>query len=119
MAVDFYRMVGAEIAEIRRARELTQEQLAEAAGLSAAYLSRIEAGARRATLEVLREIATALDVKVAVLVAEEPRAIPPVPVAVVRSRRQRELLRVSGLLSPRDLRLLLDFASLLGSRRGS
>lgn len=44
----------------REYRGLTQQQLAETADLSPAYLSQIESGKRTGTAEILKSIATAL-----------------------------------------------------------
>jgi DNA-binding XRE family transcriptional regulator len=44
----------------REHRKLTQEQLAEAAGISKSYLSQIESGKRRGTTNVLVALANAL-----------------------------------------------------------
>lgn len=46
----------------REYRGLTQEQLAQAAGISTPYLSQIETGKRRGTMEVLSAIAKTLQV---------------------------------------------------------
>lgn len=46
----------------REARGLTQQQLAEAAGISIPYLSQIEAGNRKGSAEVLAALARALRV---------------------------------------------------------
>jgi DNA-binding XRE family transcriptional regulator len=46
----------------REARGLTQQQLAEAAGISIPYLSQIEAGKRKGSAEVLAALARALRV---------------------------------------------------------
>ena len=46
----------------REYRELTQQQLAETAGISKPYLSQIETGKRIGTAEILSAIAKALDV---------------------------------------------------------
>ena len=45
----------------REYREMTQAQLAEKAGISAAFLSQIESGKRTGSTDVLKAIATALD----------------------------------------------------------
>jgi DNA-binding XRE family transcriptional regulator len=58
----------------REYRGLSQKQLAQAAGISKAYLSQIETGKRRGTTEVLSAIAQALKVtidEVVVTQAEE------------------------------------------------
>ncbi len=46
----------------REYRGLTQQQLADAAGISKPYLSQIETGKRKGTTEILSAIAKALDV---------------------------------------------------------
>jgi phage repressor protein C with HTH and peptisase S24 domain len=48
------------IREIRRAKDITLESLAEETGISTSYLSRIEGGSRKASLENLIRIARAL-----------------------------------------------------------
>lgn len=48
------------IASLRRARGLTLEQLAEASGLSAGYLSRLQTGKRDLSVEAAEQIAAAL-----------------------------------------------------------
>jgi phage repressor protein C with HTH and peptisase S24 domain len=60
------------IKEVRKAKGLTQEQLAEAVGLDVSYISRMESGKRRVSLENLAPIATALKVSVKDLVPDEP-----------------------------------------------
>lgn len=55
----------------REFRELTQQQLAETAGISKPYLSQIETGKRRGTTEVLATIANALNVSIDELVTQE------------------------------------------------
>lgn len=62
---DLYRSVGLRIATERKARGMTQEQLAEVAELNASYVARIEAGARKATLETLLRISSALETPIA------------------------------------------------------
>ena len=47
---------------LREYRELTQQQLADTAGISKPYLSQIETGKRMGTTEILSAIAKALDV---------------------------------------------------------
>lgn len=47
----------------REYRELTQPSLAKSAGISAAYLSQIESGARQGSIDSLRALAEALHVE--------------------------------------------------------
>lgn len=55
----------------RNKRKLTQEALAEMAGISSAYCAQIETGVRIPTTFVLIKIADALDVPLDVLVREK------------------------------------------------
>ena len=54
--------VGTRIGRLRRERNISQRQLALAAAVSSTYLSKIEAGQRRPSLEVVRRFAPALGV---------------------------------------------------------
>jgi transcriptional regulator with XRE-family HTH domain len=54
--------------KLREAKRLTQEQLAEKAGFSRAYVSRLEMGRHDPPLSALEKLAKALKVKVAKLV---------------------------------------------------
>ena len=56
-----YKLIGIRIREIRKRKKMTQECLAEATGLSDAYISKVECGAK-ASLESLLRIAEVLDV---------------------------------------------------------
>ena len=56
------RSVGRRIAELRRARGLTQEQLAEQAGVTVGYVRQIEGGTENLTLESLVKLANLLEV---------------------------------------------------------
>jgi len=49
---------------LRLARELTQQQLADRAGISGGYYARLERGEQDPTLTVLEKLAKALGVKV-------------------------------------------------------
>mgnify|MGYP004649637389 CR=1 FL=1 len=57
----FYKNIGLRIAQKRINRKLSQEKLAELAGLSRNYIGKIERGERKATLDVLRQITTVLN----------------------------------------------------------
>lgn len=56
------RLVGRNLARIRRAQGLTQEQLQERSGFSQQYLSGLERGRRNPTVVTLYELAQALGV---------------------------------------------------------
>jgi len=54
----------------REYRGMTQQEVAEKAGISKPYLSQLESGQRKGTTEVLRAVAKALNVSLDDLVAE-------------------------------------------------
>jgi transcriptional regulator with XRE-family HTH domain len=56
--------MAAKIKALRERRGLTQEQLAEKAGVGRSHLARLETGKQDPTLSTLEKIATALNVKV-------------------------------------------------------
>lgn len=57
-----YDAIGRRIRYVRYGKKLTQEQVAERAEISANYLSRIENGTARFSLNVLIQLINALDV---------------------------------------------------------
>lgn len=61
MAVD-YNIIGERIKNARRAKNLTQEDLAEKIGVSIAFLSRIERGSSQINLKRLSQICQLLGV---------------------------------------------------------
>ena len=60
--------IGLKITLLREERGLTQEKLAELAGLHRAYIGQIERGEKNIGLRNLEKIAKALDVNIRVLV---------------------------------------------------
>lgn len=59
---DLIKQVGERIKQIRKAAKLTQEKLAEKAGLSVEYISRLERGVGQPSFKTLTLMADALDV---------------------------------------------------------
>lgn len=59
--------VGFNIRKIREERDLSQEELADMAGLHRAYVGQIERGEKNIGLKNLEKIAKALNVKIKVL----------------------------------------------------
>jgi transcriptional regulator with XRE-family HTH domain len=59
-SMDLKRAMAINLRRERHARELTQEELADRAGLSARYLGSIERGAVSASVSVLGRLAQAL-----------------------------------------------------------
>ena len=62
--------VGGEISKLRKARGMTQAELARAAKILRPNLARIEAGKHRPTLETLEKLAGALKVPIVDLIAD-------------------------------------------------
>ena len=66
--MDMRKLVGANVARLRREKDLTQEALAERSGLSQQYISGLERGQRNPTVITLYELAQALGVSHVALV---------------------------------------------------
>ena len=60
--MDKKKLLGKRIREIRKTRGLSQEKLAERAGISAQYVRNIERGVENPTLDLLLRLAEALKV---------------------------------------------------------
>ena len=71
--------MGERIAQLRKARNLTQTQLAEVLGVKQQTVTGYESGSRRIPVSMLPKLARMLEVSLDVLFGEEPKA--------VRSRR--------------------------------
>lgn len=69
-----YNAIGQRIKRIRKARGLSQENLAEFAEISTVHMSHIETGKTKLSLPVIVAIADALDVRVDSLLYDEPRS---------------------------------------------
>ena len=64
-----YQQIGQQIRAVRLRRKMPQAQLAEAADLSVPYISHVERGKKRVSLDALLRISRALDVTVDQLLA--------------------------------------------------
>jgi transcriptional regulator with XRE-family HTH domain len=67
-AMDMRRVMAANVRRLRTAKKLSQEDLADRAGISARYLGSIERGETAATVVVLGRLARALRVEPAELI---------------------------------------------------
>lgn len=77
--IDLRGQVGARLRQFRRARRLTQEQLAERAGLSYKFIGEVERGLGNPTLTTLAALSEALGINLVDLLALEtdrPRLSP-------------------------------------------
>lgn len=61
--MEIKKLTGLRIKELRRSKQLSQEQLAERADINSKYLSRMERGTENPTLDMLIKLSTALDVE--------------------------------------------------------
>lgn len=68
------KLVGENFARLRKERGLTQEQVEERSGFSQWYISSLERGRRNPTIISLYELANAIGVRVADLIADEAAA---------------------------------------------
>lgn len=60
---DLTKRLGGRIRKLRKGRGQTQEQLAQEAGISDKYLSEVERGVSKVSVEVLDKVASALNVE--------------------------------------------------------
>jgi transcriptional regulator with XRE-family HTH domain len=93
--------IGARIRELRKARHLSQEALAERADLQVVVISRAERGRATPSVASLKKVAAALEVPIAALLEpERPEAIPSDDELLARWRRipDREKALVYDLL---------------------
>ena len=65
-----YRMVGKRVRQLRLQKKLTQEQLAERAGISTSFLGHIERGTRKASLDTVIKLCNALQVSPSLLLQD-------------------------------------------------
>lgn len=62
-----YRQIGQHVKAARKSRRLTQERLAEKLDVSVGYVSQIERGITKISLEMLAAVAVALDYDITAL----------------------------------------------------
>jgi transcriptional regulator with XRE-family HTH domain len=84
--------LGARLREWRRLRRLTQEALAERAGLSYKFIGEIERGRGNPTIDTLARLAEALDIDVTDLLDTGRSAEPRYPVSPRDLQAVREAL---------------------------
>jgi transcriptional regulator with XRE-family HTH domain len=69
VAKNIQAALGARIRQLRKEREWSQEDLAAASGMHWTYIGQVERGERNLTLQSIRAIAKALNLKMAELLA--------------------------------------------------
>lgn len=69
MNVD-YKLIGERIKKTRKSKEITQEAMAERLGVSIGYVSQVERGITKISLDLLGAISTVLECDIASLISE-------------------------------------------------
>jgi DNA-binding XRE family transcriptional regulator/quercetin dioxygenase-like cupin family protein len=106
-AHEISQTLGCRVRAMRESREWTQELLAEKAGLSKAYLSRLEAGDRQPSLSAISSIAKAFGISIAALFEHPDQTVDCVIVRAtgsdVRSANGLTYRQLSGSTKPFNL----------------
>ena len=110
----FFTDLGERMAQLRKARNITQVQLAESLGVSQQTVQAYEVGRRRVPVSTLRLLAKTLGVSLDELMAEgahAPRKRGPVP------QIQQHMERISQLPKPKQ-RAVMDVIEAMLAQQG-
>ncbi len=100
-----YSAIGQRIKQIRKARGMTQEHLAEALTVSVGYISQIERGVTKISLDTLAAVATRLECELSELVTG---------VSVSQEHYlNRELTQLTNRMDGQQRHLLYEMAQLI------
>lgn len=97
--LDYYK-IGQRIRQVRKACNLSQEQLADMVDISTTHMSHIETGNTKLSLAVLVKLAQALSVQTDALIFD----VPPENKTLLTN----ELLEILNSCSTQDMYVLLD-----------
>ena len=97
--MDYYA-IGQRIRKIRKARELSQEQLSEMVGISVTHMSHIETGNTKLSLPVLVDLANALEVRTDDLLYDK--------VTAARSTATEAIIQLLETCTTQQLRVIED-----------
>lgn len=89
-----HNQLGVEIKQLRKARKMTLKQLSKSAGVSVSYISAIERGAGKPSVDTIEALASALDVDVHWFFPVRRGAGPLERAYIVRAEDRRNLNRV-------------------------
>lgn len=95
-----YYEIGQRIRKYRKALNLSQEQLAERAGISVTHMSHIETGNTKLSLPVLVNIANILSVQTDAIIYEKPQ--------INKSSIKQELSQLIDSCSTNKLNVIID-----------
>lgn len=99
MSVDF-KLIGSRIKAVRKAAGKTQEVLAEQLDVTVGYVSQIERGVTKISLETLAQICSILNADIVYLVAGST--------TLQSGYLQKEIAEKFSMLRERDKRLILE-----------
>jgi len=97
--MDYYA-IGQRIRKIRKAHDLSQEQLAEKVGISTTHMSHIETGNTKLSLPVFADLAAALEVRTDELLYDAAEA--------ERSEAVEEIVRILNTCTTQQIRIIED-----------
>lgn len=75
MTRNIKKIFGQRVRSLRKAKRWSQEKLSEETGLHRTYISGVERGERNISLENIENIATALDVDIALMFMDERKML--------------------------------------------
>lgn len=90
---------------LRRAKKMSQAELAAAVGTTRSQINRLEHGDRRLSLDWMARIARVLEVKLSELLPADSAASPAAPVSP-----EEEILQIVALLPEKDQLMLVGIA---------
>ena len=99
----FFKELGGRIAELRKAQNLTQQQLADELGVAQQVVASYEIGRRRVPVSTLPALARVLGVSIEGLIGEDEKPAKRGP----SPKLQRHLERISTLPKPKQ-RAVMD-----------
>ena len=102
--MDMKELLGRRVRDLRKKRGLTQERLAEVAGMDVKYLGGIERGKENPTVGTLEKLAGALSVKVRQILDFEHE---------VRGKRllRRRITQILGKCNEKELQVIFRLVS--------
>jgi transcriptional regulator with XRE-family HTH domain len=112
-------MLGAILRREREAAERTLADVAEAAGLSPAYLSEVERGRKEISTERLITVARTLRISVAAIYRELAGGLDGAEAVAIPVDPQQRLRLAATVLSSQSLQTVADFSSYLLMREAS
>lgn len=107
-------MINDEIKRLRLQRHLTQENLAEAFGVSQATIAAWENGTRKPTIDCIPKIAEFFGVTIDEIIRPNTKETRNYP---VESKLDHQLIELLVDFSPDEIRRILDFAAGLKANR--